>query len=129
MDLSNIIFSITFLHAYLQYVCNITVKYWKDSLKAVIGVYFTKYALLQFIQYMHCSKIGLVQNAVNLSKILFSASYLFMHVFNMSVTFLPRDIRKALGVVDFIKYALLTIITCFTKNSNNLHSYPGRYGS
>ena len=53
------------------------------------GVNYTKYVLLRFIQYMHCSKIGLVQNAVNLSKILFSASYLFMHIFNMSVIHLP----------------------------------------
>ena len=43
--------SIKFIHAILQFVCNISVNYLKDTLKAVIGVNFTKYALLQFIQY------------------------------------------------------------------------------
>ena len=46
-------FSIKFIHAYLQYVCTMSVKFGKDTLKAVIGLNFTNYmyAPLQFIQY------------------------------------------------------------------------------
>ena len=48
-------------------------------------------------QSMHCQyygkhlavkKIGKVKNAVNLSKIIFSALKFFMHIFDMSVTYL-----------------------------------------
>ena len=46
------------LHAYLQYVGNISAKYWKETLTAVKEVNFTKYALLPFIQYMHWSNIA-----------------------------------------------------------------------
>ena len=42
---SEIVYSITLLHADLQYACNISEKYWKDTLKAVRGVYFIVYAL------------------------------------------------------------------------------------
>ena len=38
-----------------------------NILKAVGGVDFTKYALLLISQYVHWTKIGQVQNAVNLS--------------------------------------------------------------
>ena len=50
---------------------------------------FTEYALLSFIQYMHWSKIDLLQNAVNLSTIIFLALNFFMYIFNMSVIYLP----------------------------------------
>ena len=38
-------FSIKLLHAHLQYVCNISAKCWKDSVKALRGVDFTKNVL------------------------------------------------------------------------------------
>ena len=41
-----------FLHAHLQYVCNITAKYQMNILKAIGGVDFTKYALLPISQYV-----------------------------------------------------------------------------
>ena len=56
-----------------------------------------------------------VKNAVNLSKIFFSANNFFMHIFNMSVTYLQSNKRihfKALGGVDFTKYALLPNSQC-----------------
>ena len=60
-------------------------------MKALGGVDFTKYALnvLPISQYVQWSKIGYVKNAVNLSKIFFSANNFFMHIYNMSVTSLP----------------------------------------
>ena len=45
---------------------------------------------------------------VNLSKFIFSACFFFMHIFIMPVTYLhniQKDILKALGGVDFTKYA------------------------
>ena len=68
----NIFFSIIILHAHLQYVCNMSAKYGKEILKALGGVDFTKYAIPTIIVYLHLSKIGYVQNTVNLSKIIFS---------------------------------------------------------
>ena len=59
-----------------------------DTLKALGGVDFTKYALSPIIQYVQWSKIGHVKNAVNLSKM---------------------NELKTLGGVDFKKYALLPI--------------------
>ena len=53
-----------------------------------------------------------MQNAVNLSKVLFLGLNSFMHIYNMSVTYMPIikcNKRKALGGVDFTKYALLPI--------------------
>ena len=47
---------------------NIPAKYQMNILKALGGVDFTKYALLPISQYVQCSKIGKVKNAVNLSK-------------------------------------------------------------
>ena len=38
------------LHAHLQYVCNMSAKYWKETLKALGGVDFTKYALPTIIE-------------------------------------------------------------------------------
>ena len=45
----NIFFSIALLQAYLQYVCNISTTCWKDPMKALTGVDFTKYALSTII--------------------------------------------------------------------------------
>ena len=54
VNLSKIIFSaLKLLYAHLHYVCNILTKYQNDSLKALGGVNFTKYALLSIIQYVH----------------------------------------------------------------------------
>ena len=47
---------IRLFHAYLQYVCNISAKYYMDTLKAPEGVDFIKYALLPIIQYVQWSK-------------------------------------------------------------------------
>ena len=59
VNLSKIFFfGIKLLHAYLQYVCNIHVKYQMNILKALGGVDFTKYALLPISQYVQWSKIG-----------------------------------------------------------------------
>ena len=43
---------IKLLHAHLQYVCNIPVKYQMNILKALGGVDFTKYELLPISQYV-----------------------------------------------------------------------------
>ena len=51
-------------------VCNIPAKYQMNILKALEEVDFTKYALIPISQYVHWTKIE-VQNAVNLSKIIF----------------------------------------------------------
>ena len=62
---------------------------------------------------MHWTKIGkIVQNAVNLSKISFLALNSFMHIYNMSVTIPAKyqmNILKALGEIDFTKYAVSPI--------------------
>ena len=84
----NYFLGINLLHAHLQYVSNIPAKYQMNILKALGGVHFTKYALLPMSQYVQWSKIGLVKNAVNMSKIIFSANKFFMHIYNMSVTYL-----------------------------------------
>ena len=59
-----------------------------NILKALGEVDFTKYALLPISQYVQWTEIGQVKNAVNLSKIIFSANNFFIHIFNMSVTYL-----------------------------------------
>ena len=64
-----------------------------NILKALGGVDFTKYALSPISQYVQWSKIGYVKNAVNLSKNFFPANKFFMHIYNMSVTYL-QSIRK-----------------------------------
>ena len=84
-----------------------------NTLKALGEVDFTKYALLPISQYVQWSKIGYVKNAVTLSKIFFSANKFFMHidlqyVCNISAKYLI-DILKAIGGVDFTKYALSPI--------------------
>ena len=72
-------FSIKLLHAHLQYVCNISAKHWKDPMKALRGVDFTKYVPWVIIQTYYCKN----------NKNIFSASNFFMHIFNMFVTYLP----------------------------------------
>ena len=54
---------IKLLHEPLQYVCIIPAKYQMNILKALGGVDFTKHALLPISQYVHWTKIGLVQYA------------------------------------------------------------------
>ena len=66
VNLSKIFFGIKLLHAHLQYICNIHAKYQINILKALGGV----------------------KNAVNLSKISFSANKFFLHIYNMTVTYL-----------------------------------------
>ena len=56
-----------------------------NILKALGGVDFTKYALLPIVNMYNGRKLA-VKNAVNLSKIIFSANNFFMNIFNMSVT-------------------------------------------
>ena len=68
------------LHAHLQNVCNILSKFLKDTLKAVRGVAFTKYALFKPPFYKNDQDY----NAVNLSKMFFSSLNLFMHILNKS---------------------------------------------
>ena len=85
--MSKIFFGINLLHAHLQYVCNIPVKYQMNILKALEDD-FTKYALLPISQYVQWSEIGHAQNTVNLSKNIFLANKLFMHIYNMYVTYL-----------------------------------------
>ena len=75
---------------HLQYAYIIPAKYQMNILKALGGVDFTKYTLLPFSQYVHWTIIGSVQNAVNLSKIFFLALNSFMHIHNMSVTYLSN---------------------------------------
>ena len=61
---------------------------------------------------MHGTKIGYVQNAVNLSKIFF-LDFKLLHAHLQYVCSIPAkyqmNILKALGGVDFTKYALLPI--------------------
>ena len=83
--------------------------YQLNILKALGAVDFTKYALLPISQYVHWTKIGLVQNAVNL--LLFYIKLLHAHlqyVCNIPAKY-QMNILKALGGVDFTKYALLPI--------------------
>ena len=63
-------------------------KYCKDTLMALGGADYTKYALLTPIQYVQWLKIGLVKIAINLSKNIFSSLNFLMHIFNISVTYL-----------------------------------------
>ena len=48
----NHFFSIIIIHAHLQYVWNMSAKYWKEILKALGGVDFTNYALPTIFVYM-----------------------------------------------------------------------------
>ena len=83
-----------------------------NILKALGGVDFTKYALLPISQYVQWTKIGYVKNAVNLSKIFFSAKKILhvhlQYVCNITAKYL-MNILKSIGGVDFTKYALSPI--------------------
>ena len=57
-------------------------------MKALRGVDFTKYALSIIIYKGQLSENGYVKNPVSLSKSICSASNFFMHIFNMSVTYM-----------------------------------------
>ena len=59
-----------------------------NILKALGGVDFTKYALFPISQYVQWTNMAKLKNAVNLSKIVFTANNFFMHIFNMFVTYL-----------------------------------------
>ena len=61
-----------------------------DTLKALDKVDFTKYALLPIINMYSGQKLAKVKNAENLSKIIFSFLKIFMHICNMSLTYLQR---------------------------------------
>ena len=62
------------IHAHLKYIWNKSTKNLKETLKALGGVDFTKYALPTIIVYKQWStKMAMLKNAVNLSKIIFSA--------------------------------------------------------
>ena len=79
-----------------------------NILKALGEVDFTKHALLPISQYVHWTKIGPVQDPVNLSKNIFVGIKL-LHVHLQYVCNIPAkyqmNILKALGEVDFTKYA------------------------
>ena len=113
----NYFLGIKILHAYLQYVCNIPAKYLKDSVKTLGRVDFTKYAISSIILYTKWSKTGKVQNAFNLSKIIFLPLKLFMHIFNMYVTYLQSiksiPCKLFIGVVDFTNYALSVLLKTY----------------
>ena len=82
-------------------------------MEALEGVGFTHYAVSNHYFLGVVVQVGYVKNLVSLSKNIFSASNFFMHIFNMSVTYLQKcwkDAVKALRGVDFTKYALSTII-------------------
>ena len=81
----NKLFSIRILHAHLKYIWNKCAKNSNETMKALGGLDFIKYALPAVL-----SKL---KNAVNLSKIIFSPIKFFMHIFNMSVTCL-QSIEK-----------------------------------
>ena len=61
---------------------------------------------------MHRSKIGSVQNAVNLSTIICSTLNFFMHIFDMCdiPAKCQKDTLNAIEGADFANYALLPII-------------------
>ena len=64
----NNFFSIIIIHAHLQYVWNMSAKYWKEILKALGGVDFTNYALPTIIVYKQWSKNGYVKKCYKFVK-------------------------------------------------------------
>ena len=82
-------------------------------MKALGRMDFTKYALSTIIYLMQSSENGQVKNPVSLSKNIFSASNFFMHIFNISVTYMQsveKIQQRPLRGDDFTKYALSTIV-------------------
>ena len=87
-------------------------KYWKEILKALGEVDFTKYALPTIIVYKQWSKNGYVEKCCKFVKTYFFSIIIHAHlqyVWNMSAKYW-KEILKALGGVDFTNYALPTII-------------------
>ena len=109
----NYFFSIIILPAHLQYVWNMSAKYWKEILKALGEVDFTNYELPIIIVYKQWSKNGYVEKCCKFVKnYFFSIIILHAHLqyaWNMSAKYW-KEILKALGGVDFTNYALPTII-------------------
>ena len=98
-------YSITLIHAYLQYACFIPAKYQKDTLKALGGVDFTKSALSAIIQYMKCLKKSY---DIFFQKSFFSTILLHAHLqyaCNIPAKY-QKDTLKAQGGVDFTNCAL-----------------------
>ena len=106
-----LVFGIKLLHAHLQYVCNIPAKYQMNILKALGEVDFTKYALSPISQYVHWDKNWLSSKCCKFVKNIFLA--LLLHAHLQYVCNIPPKyqmiILKALGGVDFTKYALSPI--------------------
>ena len=69
--IKNYFFIIIPLQAHLQYVYNILAKNYMDTLKALGGVDYAKYALLAITQYVQWAKIGKVKNAIIFQKLIF----------------------------------------------------------
>ena len=59
------------IHAHLKYIWNKSTKNLKETLKALGGVDFTKYALTTIIVY-NGQEMAMLKNDVNLSNITFS---------------------------------------------------------
>ena len=62
------------IHAHLKYIWNKSTKNLKETLKALGGVDFTKYALPTIIVHVYISngqEMAMLKNDVNLSKITF----------------------------------------------------------
>ena len=76
-----------FLHAHDHYISNVYAKHWRDPIKALRGVDYTKYALSTIIYKKRFSeKLSKFKTLSFCQKITFSASTFFMHIFNMPVT-------------------------------------------
>ena len=71
----------------------ISAKCWKHPVEALGGVGFTHYAVSNHYFLGAVVQVGYVKNPVSLSKNIFSASNFFMHIFNLSVTYL-QSIEK-----------------------------------
>ena len=80
------IFFMTPLHAHTQYICIVLAKYQQASVKALVQVETSVYALSKHKQNMQTGQNGYykVHKAVILSKIFFLASNFFMQMFNVS---------------------------------------------
>ena len=70
-----------------------TAKCWKDPMEALGGVGFTHYAVSNHYFLGAVVQVGYVKNTASLSKNIFLAPNFFMHIFNMSVTYL-QSIEK-----------------------------------
>ena len=80
------------IHAHLKYVWNKSTKNLKETLKALGGVDFTKYALPTIIVYKQWSRNGYVEKQCKFVKYLFLFSIIIIHahlqyVWNMSAKY------------------------------------------